>query len=507
MEPLKEDPGRYAASVGLEVHAQLKTATKIFCSCRTTFGASPNSHTCPVCLGLPGALPVLNTQAVTFALRVGLVTHCRVARQSLFARKNYFYPDVPKNYQITQYDRPLGETGWLEITLGDRPRRISIARIHLEEDAGKLLHGVLHGVPHGASQDTPQVAGGGAHTRVDLNRAGVPLLEIVTAPELSSGEEASRFLTQLRQLLVYLDVCDGNLEEGSLRCDANVSVRPHDDAEEGTKIEVKNMNSFKAVRMAVDHEIDRQSALLADGRRIRQETRAWDADAGRTRFMRSKEFAHDYRYFPEPDLPPLVITEDELQVVRDSLPELPTARVARLQAEYDLPAYDAALLAEIPQLADYFEATAKHLGGGPATAKAASNWIMAEVLGVLKELGTNIEDFTVSAARLAELLALVREGTISGKIAKGVFAEMVATGRQAGDIVAAAGLQQTSDEETIAAVVAEVLDAHPTEVKAFLAGKERLLAFFMGEVMRRTAGRVNPRLTDALLREALDRRS
>ena len=489
--PGRSAAGEYEPVVGLEVHAQLKTRTKLFCGCRAEFGAAPNSLTCPVCLGLPGALPVLNDAAVTCALRVCLATNCRVATRSYFARKSYFYPDVPKNYQVTMYDRPLGAGGWLDIRSGEepdeqpgeRPVRCGIARIHLEEDAGKSLHG---------GKDDPC-------TRVDLNRAGVPLIEIVTNPDLRHGAEAHAFLSDLRRLLIYLDVCDGNLEEGSLRCDANISVRRAGATVSGTRTEVKNLNSLKAVRQAIDHEIARQIVLLEAGGRVRQETLTWDPAGGCTRFLRSKEQVHDYRYFPEPDLPPLEVSERELAGIRSTLPELPAARRARLASEYGLPAHDAALMADLPQLADYFEATARALGDG----QAAGNWIKTEVLRALHDRHSEITELAVTPAQLADLLRLIATGVISGKIAKRVFAEMVATGNAAAGIVSRRGLEQRSDLDEILAVVREVLDAHPEEAQAYRGGKQRVLTFFVGEVMRATGGRANPQLTDRLLRKEL----
>ncbi len=488
MEPLNRQASGWVARVGLEVHAQLNTRSKLFCACRTDFGGAPNSQTCPVCLGLPGALPVLNAAAVICALRVGVALGGRIARRSAFARKNYFYPDVPKNYQITQYDQPLVTGGWLEIATGDEPRQVAIARMHLEEDAGKLLH----------DYDEPP------RTRVDYNRAGVPLLEIVTAPELHTGAEARDCVQQLRQILLYLDVCDGNLQEGSLRCDANVSIhRPQDDPigrrPTSAKVEIKNLNSFRAIQQAVDHEIARQQGLLARGRRIEQQTRGWDANAGRTVFLRTKEWAHDYRYFPEPDLPPLVIDEAELVAVRSSLPELPAARVARFLQEYSLPAAKAAILTETPELADYFEATTRTLGeAGPA-----AHWIVTELLAVLNAQGISLADFTVSPEDLAGLLALVREETISGKIAKAVFAEMVTSGQPAREIVQREGWEQTQVPEVIDGAVREVLDRHPDAVQAYLAGKERVFTFLVGQVMQATGGRAHPGLTRQILRQRL----
>ena len=473
----------FAAVIGLEVHAQLRTATKLFCGCRADYCAAPNSQTCPVCLGLPGALPVLNARAVEFALRLGLATESAVARRSLFARKNYFYPDLPKGYQISQYELPVCADGRLEIRVGGVARSIGIERIHLEEDAGKSLHG-----------------GGG--TRLDLNRAGVPLLEIVSRPELRSGEEAHAYLTRLRQLLVYLEICDGNLEEGSLRCDANVSIRPRGATALGPRTEIKNLNSLRGVWKAIDFELARHAAIVSAGGRVEQATFGWDAAAGRTVFRRTKEEARDYRYFPEPDLPPLVVTEEELAAVNATLPELPHAREARLAAQYGLPPADAARLADGRRLADYFEATAAALGDG----RAAANWILAELLRFVHERGLAIDDFPVGPAGTAALLALVRDGTLSGRIAKEVFAEMVETGADAAAIVAAKGLRQESDAAPLAAAVAAVLDAHPKLVADYRGGRTKLFGFFVGELMKATGGRANPELANRLLAGALARR-
>ncbi|MHB8080085.1 MAG: Asp-tRNA(Asn)/Glu-tRNA(Gln) amidotransferase subunit GatB [Candidatus Krumholzibacteriia bacterium] len=474
----------FAAVIGLEVHAQLRTATKLFCGCRADYGAPPNSRTCPVCLGLPGVLPVLNARAVEFALRLGVAVEATIARRSLFARKNYFYPDLPKGYQISQYELPVCTDGRLAIRVGGGTRSIGIERIHLEEDAGKSLHGA------------------GA-TRLDFNRAGVPLLEIVSRPELRSGEEAHAYLTRLRQLLVYLEICDGNLEEGSLRCDANVSIRTPGVIALGPRTEIKNLNSLRGVWKAIDYELARHGDIVRGGGRVAQATCGWDAAAGRTVFRRAKEAAHDYRYFPEPDLPPLLVTEEELAAVNATLPELPHAREARLGAQYDLPPADAARLADSRPLADYFEATAAALGDG----RAAANWILAEALRYVNEAGGDIAAFPVAPAGLAALLALVRDGTLSGRIAKEVFAEMVATGAAAAAIVAARGLRQESDAAPLAAAAAAVLDAHPRQVADYLAGRTKLFGFFVGELMRATGGRANPELANRLLAEALARRS
>lgn len=474
------------AVIGLEVHAQLATRTKLFCSCPAAFGAAPNAHVCPVCLGLPGALPVLNGQAVALALRVAEALGADIARRSAFARKNYFYPDLPKNYQITQYEEPLAANGRLEVPVPGATRPVRVVRLHLEEDAGKLVH---------------DPAGAGA-TLVDLNRAGVPLLEIVTAPDLRGGAEAQACLARLRRTLLYLGACDGGMEEGSLRCDANVSVRPRGSAALGVKVEVKNVNSLRGLRRAIDHEAARQAQLLAEGSRVAPETRGWDADAGRTVPMRSKEGEPDYRYFPEPDLPPLVLAEAEIAAARAALPELPDAREARLAREWGLTPDDAALLTDTPALADYLEATARALGDGPA----AAHWIATELLKAAHELGASVAAFPVPPAALAGLLRLVRDGEVSGRAAKEVFAEMVATGAGAADVVARRGLRQLSDAEAIRPAVEHVLDAHPREVAAYLGGKRGLLAFFVGLVLRETGGRASPPLASRLVAEALEQR-
>jgi aspartyl-tRNA(Asn)/glutamyl-tRNA(Gln) amidotransferase subunit B len=477
---------RWEAVIGLEVHAQLSTRTKIFCACPTQFGSRANSQTCPVCLGLPGVLPVLNRQVVDCALRLGLACGSRIAPASVFARKNYFYPDLPKNYQISQYDKPLCEGGQVEMMVDGHPRTARLVRIHLEEDAGKSMHDQT----------------GGTTSLVDLNRCGVPLAEIVGEPDLRHPEEAGAYLTALRQLVRYLGICDGNMEEGSLRCDANVSVRPTGASTFGTRVEIKNMNSIRGVVAALEHEIRRQGKLLDEGGTVNQETRTWDPDRGVTVFMRSKEHAHDYRYFPDPDLVPLHVDEAWLARVRTQLPELPMARLQRFTAQYALPVYDAVLLTESRELADYYEDLARTLGD----AKQASNWMMAEVLRLLNERGESIGRFSVRPPAVAALLHLVKDGAISGKIAKEVFDEMVATGAPAEAIVARRGLRQISDEPSLTAAVDKILDAHPGQVKAYLGGKEGLAGFFVGQLMQATAGQANPKLANQLVRAALERR-
>ena len=450
--------------IGLEIHAQLLTDSKIFCGSSAAFGGGPNTHICPVCLGLPGALPVLNRRAVDYAIRASLALGCTINERSIFARKNYFYPDLPKGYQISQYEQPLASDG--------RLLDVGIIRVHLEEDAGKSLH--------------EGFADSGKRTYVDFNRAGVPLVEIVTHPDLRSAADAAAFFSALRDILVWLGVNDGNMEEGSLRCDANVSVRPAGAAGLGTKAEVKNLNSFRFLQKALEYEIDRQIEVVSAGGRVVQETRLWDAGAGRTVSMRSKEEAHDYRYFPEPDLPPLVVDAARVDAIRREMPELPAARRARFVAAYALPEYDAGQLTQSRALADYFEAVVA--AGAPA--KAASNWTM--------QVGP-----AVDAAKLAGLIALVEQGTISSSVAKEVFQTMTATGRGADEIVAAEGLTQISDDAAIAALVAGVLAQHGDAVAQYRAGKHATFGFLVGQVMKAAGGKANPKRINELLRQAL----
>jgi len=470
--------------IGLEVHAQLKTRTKIFCGCSTQFGAAPNTQTCPVCLGLPGALPVLNRTVVDFTLRMALATGCTVARESRFARKNYFYPDLPKGYQISQYEQPIAEHGHVDIAVDGRPQSIRIRRIHMEEDAGKLTHDLHRPI-----------------SRVDLNRTGVPLIEIVSEPDLDSAAAAGAYLRQLRSVVRYLGICDGNLEEGSFRCDANVSIRPEGSSGLGTRTELKNLNSFRFVEKAIEYEINRQRDVLLDGGAIVQETRLYDQSRNQTVSMRGKEEAHDYRYFPDPDLLPLVIDEEWIEGVRRSLPELPDARRTRFVEQYGLPAYDAGVLTTDRELANYFE---ECLAIFPQP-KAVSNWIMGSLLGLLNARGIAIDQSPVPAAELAGLLKLVDEGAISGRSAKAVFDEMAASGKTARAIVKEKGLAQISDAPAIESVVHEVLAQNPAEVDAYRNGKTKLMGFFVGEVMKATRGQANPKTVNELLKKSLDR--
>jgi aspartyl-tRNA(Asn)/glutamyl-tRNA(Gln) amidotransferase subunit B len=472
--------------IGLEIHAQLLTASKIFCGCSTRFGAPPNSHVCPVCLGLPGALPVLNRAAVEYAVKAGVALGCTIHAASVFARKNYFYPDLPKGYQISQYEEPLATDGGVDYESAGGPQRVGIIRVHLEEDAGKSLHEGF--------DDSDRF------TYVDFNRSGVPLIEIVTRPDLRSAAQAGDFFSRLRAILVAIGVNDGNMEEGSLRCDANVSVRPAGASELGVKTEVKNLNSFRYVQRAIEHEIERQVAVLNGGGRVIQETRLWDSASGRTVAMRSKEEAHDYRYFPEPDLPPLVITVAWIDEIRRTLPELPDARRRRFVTDYGLPEYDAALLTQSAALADYFEQTAAAAGN----AKSASNWIMGELTRKMNELGVGAERAPVTPQALAGLIALVDSGTISGPIAKDVFEKMCAGGRQAREIVDEEGLARIDDEAALDAAVRDALAKNEGAVAQYRAGKQQTFGFLVGQVIKATRGKANPEVVNRLMRRALD---
>ena len=475
----------YEPVIGLEIHAQLRTQTKIFCGCSTAFGAPPNSHVCPVCTGQPGALPVLNRQAVDYAVAAALALGCRVQTTSIFARKNYFYPDLPKGYQISQYERPLALGGGLEVTVDGTASWVGLTRIHMEEDAGKSLHeGFL---------DSDRQA------YVDYNRSGVPLIEIVSEPDMRSAAQAAQFFSQLREILVWLGVNDGNMEEGSLRCDANVSVRPHGQTAFGTKTEVKNVNSFRYLQKAIEYEIERQIDVLAGGGTVRQETRLWDSSTNSTHAMRSKEEAHDYRYFPEPDLPPLVVDEARVERIRASMPETAGARRRRFVAGYGLPEYDAGVLTQSPELADYFEAVA----GAVTSPKLASNWVMGELLRTLNDRGLDVAAAPVRPPALAGLIGLVEQGTISGSIAKDVFARMFDTGRAADEIVAAEGLAQIGDEDAVLAIVREVIAENAGPVAEYRAGKQKTFGFLVGQVMKRSGGKANPPLVNRVLTREL----
>jgi aspartyl-tRNA(Asn)/glutamyl-tRNA(Gln) amidotransferase subunit B len=472
----------YEAVIGLEVHAQMLTDTKIFCGCSTQFGSAPNTQTCPICIGMPGVLPVLNKKALAFAIRTGLATHCTIASYSRFARKNYFYPDLPKGYQISQFEHPICEHGHIEVVVDGTIKKIGITRIHMEEDAGKNIH-----------------EGGGNYSFVDLNRTGVPLMEIVSEPDMRSPREAAEYMKKLRAILRYLGVCDGNMEQGSLRCDANVSVRLQGQQEYGTRAEIKNINSFKFVEKAIEYEIKRQIALLEDGGKIVQETRLWDANKGITESMRSKEEAHDYRYFPEPDLVPLTVEQAMIEEIRAKLPELPDARRERFVTAFGLPEHDADLLTSEQHLAGWFEAAVRS-GGRP---KAVSNWMMGELMRLLNDEALSIERCIVKPEQLAGMLRLIDSGTISSKIAKTVFAEMYKTGKDAEMIVKEKGLLQISDESAIEKAVDEIIAKHPNEAERFKGGEEKLLGFFVGQVMKATKGKSNPQIVNDLLKKKL----
>jgi aspartyl-tRNA(Asn)/glutamyl-tRNA(Gln) amidotransferase subunit B len=476
----------YEAVIGLEIHAQLRTASKIFCGCSTAFGAAPNTNVCPVCLGFPGALPVLNRAAVDLAVKASLALGCRINETSIFARKNYFYPDLPKGYQISQYERPLASEGLVEFASGDAARRVRITRVHMEEDAGKSLH---EGFPDSDRR-----------TYIDCNRAGTPLVEIVTEPDLRSAADAAAFFEYLRGVLVWLGVNDGNMEEGSLRCDANVSVRPVGTSELGTKAEVKNLNSFRFLQKALEFEIERQIELVAEGGRVVQETRLFDSASGVTVSMRSKEEAHDYRYFPDPDLPPVAVHAARVEAIRATMPELPAARRDRFVAAYGLPEYDAGQLTQTRALSDYFEAAVR-AGAAP---KAVSNWMMGELARALKESGAAIEESPVPPERLAGLVALVEKGTISGAIAKSVLEKMVASGRSAEAIVADEGLTQIDDEAQIVALIGDVLARNGDAVAGYRSGKTATFGFLVGQVMKAAAGKANPKRVNELLKRALE---
>lgn len=468
--------------IGLEVHAQLLTNSKIFCGCSTKFGAPPNSHTCPVCLGMPGVLPVLNRIVVEYAIKMALAVNCTINPLSEWARKNYFYPDLPKGYQITQYAYPLAEHGWVEIETNGETKRIGIVRIHMEEDAGKLIHDEKIPVSY-----------------VDLNRAGVPLIEIVSEPEIRSPEEGADYLRRLHEILVYLEICDGNMEEGSFRCDANVSLRPKGQESFGTRTELKNMNSFRNVQRALEYEIKRQKYILEDGGRVVQETRLWDDAEGATFPMRGKEEAHDYRYFPDPDLPPLVVSSRWVEDIGRTLPELPSEKRRRFIRNYGIPPYDAEVLTSSRALADYFEAVAAR--GGKS--KAASNWVMGDIMGHLKEDKLEMNECPVAAESLGDLIKLIEDGTISGKMAKEVFEEMWRSGKEPAVIIKEKGMEQITDPSALEKVIDDILADHPTQVEQYKGGKEKVFGFFVGQVMKATKGQANPTMVNDILKEKL----
>jgi aspartyl-tRNA(Asn)/glutamyl-tRNA(Gln) amidotransferase subunit B len=470
--------------IGLEIHAQLATRSKIFSGSSTAFGAAPNTQANLVDLGYPGVLPVLNFDAVRMAVRFGLATGATIARRSIFARKNYFYPDLPKGYQISQYELPVVQAGWLDVLLEDGTlKRIGITRAHLEEDAGKSLHEDFHGL-----------------SGIDLNRAGTPLLEIVSEPDMRSAKEAVAYMKKIHTLVRYLEICDGNMQEGSFRCDANVSVRPKGQQKFGTRAEIKNLNSFRFVERAINYEVERQIELIEGGGKVVQETRLYDPDRGETRSMRSKEEANDYRYFPDPDLLPLVIDDAMIESVRATLPELPDEKAARFVADHALSAYDAGVLTASRELADYYETVVKGLGGQP---KLAANWVMGDLSGALNKDGLEVGQSRVAAPALAQLLARIGDNTISGKIAKEVFEAMWTEGKGADEIIDARGLRQITDTSAIEKAIDDVMAGNPQQLADYRSGKDKLFGFFVGQVMKATQGKANPAQLNELLKRKL----
>lgn len=476
---------RYIPTIGLEVHVQLRTDSKIFCTCANSYGKDQNSVVCPVCLGMPGVLPVLNKKVVELAIKTAVALNCTVYPLSIFARKNYFYPDLPKGYQISQYEEPLALSGSVDIPVNGSWKTIRVTRIHLEEDAGKSVH------PEGKKEVK--------ETRIDINRCGIPLMEIVSEPDLASPAEAFQYLTRLKQILLYLGVSDCNMEEGSLRCDANVSVRPETTETLGVKTELKNLNSFRYVEKALAFEISRQISLIEDGETIKQESLSWDSANDTTVLMRSKEESDDYRYFPEPDLIPLVISDDWIGEIKKSIPELPRAKKERFVRDYVLSEQNAEVLTATRELANYFEKTAKHC----EDRKKAGNWILSEVLMVLKDKKISIEEFSVPPEDIGILVTMINAGTISGKIAKEVFADMVETGKNPAEIVESKGLEQVSDTGSLDKAIETVIDENPNEIAAYENGKEKLFGFFVGQVMKMTGGKANPAMVNKLLKEKL----
>ncbi len=478
-----QEIAKYEAVIGLEVHVQLGTRTKIFCGCPTGFGAPPNTNVCPVCLGLPGALPVLNRAALEFAIQAALAMHCEVNAFSRFARKNYFYPDLPKGYQISQYELPLAEHGWLEINVDGVKKRIGVTRVHMEDDAGKSIHDGF--------KDSDR------YTYVDLNRSGTPLIEIVSDPDLRSSEEAYQYLSELKQVMQYVGVSECDMEKGQLRCDANVSVRVKGAEKFGTKAEVKNLNSFRFAKMALDYEIARQVALIESGGKVAQESRLYNVETGETAGMRSKEHAHDYRYFPEPDLLPVRVSDEWMSRIRERLPELPADKRNRFMSGYGLSEYDAQVLTADQATSDYFEKAAA-AAGDP---KLAANWVTTELLGALK--GAGLAESPVPAGQLGELVALIVKGEISGKMAKEVFAKMFETGESARSIVDREGLKQISDKGALGKIVDDVLAANPKQVEQYKSGKTAVLGFLVGQVMKNSKGQANPAAVNTMLKEKL----
>lgn len=477
---------KYTTVIGLEVHSELKTKSKAFCSCSTEFGGAPNTHVCPVCLGMPGALPVLNRQVVEFAIRTGLALDCEIKKFNKFDRKNYFYPDLSKNYQISQFDKPICEHGHIDIEVDGNTKRIGITRIHMEEDAGKLVHS-------GATIKSSD------SSAVDYNRAGVPLIEIVSEPDMRSSAEARAYLAKLKAILEYTDVSDCKMQEGSLRCDANISVMPEGSSEFGTRAEIKNLNSFRALERAIEYEVQRQIELIEDGGTVVQETRTWDDAKGMTLSMRSKEEAHDYRYFPEPDLVPVEIDDAWIARVKNELPELPAARKARLMREKGLVDYDAENIVATKAMAEYFDEAAKHTDD----AKGIANWLLGDVSAYLNSENVTIEEFPIAPANLGEMVNLINKGVLSSKLAKKVFTEMLTTNKEPKVLVKELGLEQISDEGAIVKIVEETLAENPQSVADYKAGKDRALGFLVGQIMKKSRGKANPEMVNALLKERM----
>lgn len=476
----------YEVVIGLEVHAQLSTKTKIFCGCSTKFGSEPNTQTCPICLGMPGVLPVLNKDVVESAIRLGVATNSKIGSPNIFARKNYFYPDLPKGFQTSQFDKPICEHGFLEIESENGMKKINLIRIHMEEDAGKSVH------------DETYVSD--EETMIDLNRCGTPLVEIVSAPDLRSAKEAYNYLVKLRQLVRYLGICDGNMEEGSLRCDANISLRPKGETKLGTRTELKNMNSFRHVENALNYEIGRQTEILNSGEKVEQETLLWDPDRNEARPMRGKEESHDYRYFPEPDLVPVLISQDWLNDIKATLPELPDIKTARFIKEYSLPEYDSQIICSSREMADYFEMTAKKF----SDYKMISNWMIGEISRVLNEDKIEIDQLKVTPDRLVDILTAIEKNVISSSAAKKVFAEAVKNDRSIDNLIDALGLKQVSDASELESIVNGVINENPGEVASYKAGKTKVLGFLVGQVMKASQGKANPGMVNQILKQKLD---
>ncbi|MDP5276992.1 Asp-tRNA(Asn)/Glu-tRNA(Gln) amidotransferase subunit GatB [Chengkuizengella axinellae] len=474
---------KFETVIGLEVHVELHTNSKIFCGCSTEFGAPPNSHTCPICLGYPGVLPVLNKKAVEFAMKAAMALNCEIATESKFDRKNYFYPDSPKAYQISQFDKPIGENGWIDIELDGETKRIGITRLHLEEDAGKLTH-----------------VDGGYASLVDFNRVGTPLVEIVSEPDLRSPEEARLYLEKLKAIIQYCDVSDVKMEQGSLRCDANISIRPFEQEEFGTRAELKNMNSFSGVKKGLEYEEWRQADVINSGEKVVQETRRWDESKGKTFSMRGKEESHDYRYFPDPDLVQLYIDDEWKERVRSSIPELPDSRKKRYTEQFELPSYDAEVITSSKHLADFFEESLTYT----KDSKSVSNWMMGDLLGYLNANNLELPDVKVTGKGLGEMIGLIEKGTISSKIAKQVFKDMIESGKAPQTIVEEKGLVQISDEGAIKTIVQQIIEKNPQSVSDYKAGKQKAIGFLVGQVMKETKGKANPGLVNKLIKESLD---